>query len=98
MLLGKNREIAPERGKRLGQSGNNAQLWMCRVVKLKVQCCKEIYSIGTWNIKSKNQGKLDVVKQEMARVNILELECKSQEISGITGKSGLEHKLKQGKD
>ena len=69
MLVGKNRETAPERRKRLGQSGNNAQLWMCLVVKLKIQCCKEIYCIGTWNIKSMNQGKLEVVKQEMARVN-----------------------------
>ena len=35
----------------------------------KVQCCKEQYSIGTWNVRSVNQGKLEVVKQEMARVN-----------------------------
>ena len=34
----------------------------------KVRCCKE-YCIGTWNVRSMNQGKLDVVKQEMARVN-----------------------------
>ena len=36
----------------------------------KVQCCKEQYCIGTWNVRSMNQGKLDVVKQEMARVNV----------------------------
>ena len=36
----------------------------------KVQCYKEQYSIGTWNVKSMNQGKLEVVKQEMARVNV----------------------------
>ena len=36
----------------------------------RVQCCKEQYSIGTWNVRSMNQGKLEVVKQEMARVNI----------------------------
>ena len=36
----------------------------------KVQCCKEQYCIGIWNIRSMNQGKLEVVKQEMARVNI----------------------------
>ena len=36
----------------------------------KVQCYKEQYSIGTWNAESMNQGKLEVVKQEMARVNI----------------------------
>ena len=36
----------------------------------KVQCCKEQYFIRTWNVRSMNQGKLEVVKQEMARVNI----------------------------
>ena len=40
----------------------------------KVRCCKEQYSIGTWNVRSKNQGKLERVKQEMARVNINILE------------------------
>ena len=38
--------------------------------KSKVRCCKEQYCIETWNVRSMNQGKLDVVKQEMARVNI----------------------------
>ena len=36
----------------------------------KVQCCKEQYCIGTWNVRSMNQGKLEVVKQAMERVNI----------------------------
>ena len=36
----------------------------------KVQGCKEQYCIGTWNVRSMNQGKLEVVKQEMARVNV----------------------------
>ena len=36
----------------------------------KVQYCKEQYCIGTWNVRSTNQGKLEVVKQEMARVNV----------------------------
>ena len=36
----------------------------------QVQCCKEQYWIGTWNVRSMNQGKLEVVKQEMARMNI----------------------------
>ena len=35
----------------------------------KVQGCKEQYCIGTWNVRSMNQGKLEVVRQEMARVN-----------------------------
>ena len=38
--------------------------------KTKVRCYKEKYCIGTWNVRSLNQGKLEVVKQEMARVNI----------------------------
>ena len=42
----------------------------------KVQCCKEQHCIKTWNVRSMNQGKLEVVKQEMARVNI--------DISGIS--------------
>ena len=35
-----------------------------------VRCCKEQYCIGTWNVRSMNQVKLEVVKQEMARVKI----------------------------
>jgi len=47
----------------------------CSVVDLsgseyKVQCCKEQYCIVTWNVRCMNQGKLGMVKQEMARVNI----------------------------
>ena len=36
----------------------------------KVRCCKEQYCIGIWNVRSMNQGKLEVVKQEIARVNV----------------------------
>ena len=36
----------------------------------KVRCCKERYCIETWNVRSMNQGKLEAIKQEMARVNI----------------------------
>ena len=36
----------------------------------KVRCCTEQYCIGTWNVRSMNQGKLELIKQEMARVNI----------------------------
>ena len=35
-----------------------------------VWCCKEQYWLGTWNVRSMNQGKLEVVKQDMARVNV----------------------------
>ena len=41
-------------------TGDRSNIW----------CCKEQYCIGTWNIRSMNQGKLEVVKQEMTRVNI----------------------------
>ena len=36
----------------------------------KVQCCKDQYCIGTWNVRFINQGKLEVVKQEVERVNV----------------------------
>ena len=36
----------------------------------KVRCCKEQYCIGTWNVRSMNQGKLEIVYQDMARVNV----------------------------
>ena len=36
----------------------------------KVRCCKEQYCIGNWNVRSRNQDKLEVVRQEIARVNI----------------------------
>ena len=36
----------------------------------KARCCKEQYCIGTWNVRTTNQGKLEVVKLEMARMNI----------------------------
>ena len=48
----------------------------------KVQSCKEQYCIGTWNVRSMNQGKLEVVKQEMTRVNV--------DILGISKVNGLE--------
>ena len=40
----------------------------------KIQCCKERYCIRTWNVRTINQGKVDIVKQEMTRVNINILE------------------------
>ena len=54
--------------KRLSQSGYNTHLWICLVAK--VRCCKEQYHIGICIVRSMNQGKLKVVKQEMERVNI----------------------------
>ena len=49
----------------------------------KVRCCKEQYCIGTWNVRSMNQGKLEVVKQEMARVNVKILEISELNWTGM---------------
>ena len=46
----------------------NTQLWTGD--RSKIRCCKDQYCIGTWNVRSMNQGKLEVVEQEMARVNV----------------------------
>ena len=69
MLLEISGEITAERMKGWRQSKNNTQLWMTGD-RSKVQCYKQQYCIGTWNVRSMNQGKLEVVKQEMARVNV----------------------------
>ena len=49
----------------------------------KAQCYKEQYCIGTWNVRSMNQGKLKVVKQEMARVNINILGISELKLTGM---------------
>ena len=49
----------------------------------KVQCCKEQYCIGTWNVSSINQGKLEVVKQEMTSVNLDILGINKQRWTGM---------------
>ena len=50
---------------------------------MEVQCYKEQYCIGTWNVWSMNQGKLEVVKQEMARVNINSLGVSELKWTGL---------------
>ena len=70
MLLEISGEITPERMKGWSQSKNNTQLGMVTGDRRKIRCCKEQYCIGTWNVRSMNQGKLEVVNQEMARVNV----------------------------
>ena len=69
MLLEISGDITPERMKRQSQS---IKIPVVDVTGdgSKVQCCKEQYCIGTWNVRSINQGILEVVKQEMARVKI----------------------------
>ena len=50
----------------------------------KVRCCKEQYCIGSWNVRSMNQGKLEAVKQEMARVNTDILGIRELKWTGIS--------------
>ena len=56
----KNEEIEPKQNPAVDMSGDGS----------KVQCCKEQYCIGTWNIRAMNQDKLVMVKQVLARMNI----------------------------
>ena len=58
----KNEEMEPKRKQRpvVDVTGDGS----------KVRCCTEKYCIGTWNVRSMNQGKLEVIKQDMARVDI----------------------------
>ena len=61
-------------GSRKNEATGQKQKWHSAVSvsggESKVQCCKEQYYIRSWNVRSVNQGKLDVVKQEMARLII----------------------------
>ena len=57
----------------------------------KVQCCKEQYCIGSWYVRSMNQGKLEVVKQEMARVSIDILGISELRWTGMGGFNSDDH-------
>ena len=72
MLLEISGEITPERMQGWSQSKKKKKYPVVDVTgdRSKVQCCKEQYCIGTWNVRSINQGKLEEVKQEMSRVNV----------------------------
>ena len=58
----KNEEIEPKQKQHpaVDVTGDESKVW----------CCKEQYCIGSWNVRSMNQGKLEVAKQEMARLNV----------------------------
>ena len=60
--FGKNEEMEPKQKQHpvVDVTGDGSKVW----------CCKEQYCIGTWNVRSMNQGKLEEVKQELARVNV----------------------------
>ena len=70
MLLEISGEMTPERMTGWSQSKKKYPAVDATGDRSKVQCCKEQYCKGTWNVRSMNQGKLEVVKQEMARVNV----------------------------
>ena len=89
MLLEISGEITPKRMKGWSRKKKkNKQKKQYQVVDLtgdrsKVQCCKEQYCIGTWNVRSMNQGKLEVVKQDMARVNVHILGISELKLTGM---------------
>ena len=58
---------------------------------MEIQCCKEQYCIGTWNVRPMNQGKVEVVKQEMARVNINILGISELKWSGMGEFNSFDH-------
>ena len=70
MLLEISGEITPERMKEMKPKQEQHPVVDGTGDRSKVRCCKEQYCIGTRNVRSMNQGKLEVVKQEMARVNV----------------------------
>ena len=70
ILLEKSGEIAQEKNEEAEPMQKQHPVVNVTGGGSKDWCCKEQYCIGTWNVRSMNQGKLEVVKQEMARVNI----------------------------
>ena len=67
-VTGEKQRNCSKKNEEAGQSGNDAVVSVYGG-ESKLQCCKKQYCLRTWNIRSRNQGKLDMVKQEMARVN-----------------------------
>ena len=83
MLVEISAAMTAERMKGWSQSKSNTQLWMGLMDRSKVRCCKEQYCIGTRNVRSMNQGKLEVLKQEMARVNVDILGINKLKLTGM---------------
>ena len=59
----------------------------------KVRCCKEQYYMGSWNVRSMNQGILEVIKQEMARVKVDILEIRELKWTGMGEFNSYDHLL-----
>ena len=75
MLLEISGEITPEKNEGMEPKQKEYPAVDVTDDRSKVQCCKEQYCIGTWNVRPMNQGQFEMVKQEMARVivDILEI-------------------------
>ena len=69
MLLEISGEITPEKNEVMEPKQKQYPAVDVTGDRSKIRCCKEQYCIGTWNVRSMNQGKLEVLKQEMAGVN-----------------------------
>ena len=82
MLLEISGEITPERMKTEPKQNQHPVVDVTGD-RSKVRCYKEQYCIGTWNVRSVNQGKLEVVKHEMARVNIDILAIREMKWTGM---------------
>ena len=79
----KNEETEPKQKQHpvVDVTGDRSKFW----------CCKEQYCIGTWNVRSMNQGKLKVVKQRMARVNVDILGTRKLRWTGMGGFNSDDH-------
>ena len=67
MLLGKQRN-SPRKNEEAEPKQKGCPIVDVPGGETKVQCCKKQYCIGTWNVRSMNQGKLDVVKQDVVKI------------------------------
>ena len=79
------REVTPERMKKQSKQKQHPVVAVICDGR-KVQCCKKQYCKGTWSVRSINQGKFEMVKQEMARANLIQMTF----ISTTVGKNLLE--------
>ena len=79
----KNEELEPKQKQHpvLDMTGDGSKVW----------CFQEQYCIGTWNVRSMNQGKLEVVKQEMARVNVEILRISELKWTGMGEFNSVDH-------
>ena len=83
MLLEISGEITPEKNEEMEPKQKQHPVVDVTDDGSKDRCCKEQYCTGTWNVRSMNQGKLEVVRQEMARVNVYILGISKLKCTGM---------------